>query len=301
LDAGVIQPELRDFRLSPYLERISNDYLLEAQTKGLQFERRVSDVVVHSDPQLLESIVRNYLANAVRYTDVGCIVLRTLVRQDGVLIEVADTGRGIPREFHTSIFREFFQLENPERDRTKGLGLGLAMVERLGRLLNTPIGLDSEPGRGSVFSVLVPAGDLASVEDGSTDAADTASNDVSGLLVLIVEDDSNVRRSMASLLTLWGCEVLDVGSEAEAIERLRALGRAPDAVIVDYRLREQRSGAQAIRSIHEIYGDAIPALIVTGDTARDRLAEATASGYQLVHKPVSPTILNEFLRSCLRA
>jgi len=295
LDAGVIHPEIRDFYLEEILEPLYNEYEAEAQKKGLLFKCEASDVVVTSDPHLLERIVRNYLSNAIRYTKQGHVSLHAWESDGTVHIEVADTGKGIPPEKQEEIYREFYQIENPERDRTKGLGLGLAIVDRLARLLGHPIGVNSTPGRGSVFSISVPVGNAAAAERYRAAALDTDSDDVAGMLVLVIDDEGSVRDSMDVLFTQWGCLPLLVSSEAEAIEQLRAHGRPPDAVIADYRLREERTGAQAIRRIHEEYGDEIPALIITGDTAPDRLREAAASGYKLLHKPVSPSRLRAFL------
>lgn len=294
LDAGVIQPRLHDFRLQELFDLLSNDYALEAQNKGLKFSCTPTDAVVHTDPQLLERILRNYLSNAIRYTARGQVALRCVKQDEAVQIEVADSGKGIPLDKQEEIFQEFHQLENPERDRTKGLGLGLAIVDRLAKLLKHPISVTSSLTAGSVFRVIIPSGDVLAA--GPLNAPSTESGaDLSGMLVLVIDDEVNIREGMNTLLSQWGCELILAGSEDEAVELLRRDGVVPDVVIADYRLREEKTGIQAIRRIHAECGIDIPALIIAGDTAPERLREVAASGFPLFHKPVTPSQLRAFL------
>jgi two-component system, sensor histidine kinase len=301
LDAGVLQPAVRHFRLQELLMRLVNDYAPEAEQKGLKLECPACEFVLRSDPTLLERILRNFISNAVRYTEQGVVRVDGVVRGDRVHIEVTDSGIGIPLDQQHEIFSEFYQLGNPERDRTKGLGLGLAIVDRVARLLEHPIHVQSAPGQGSRFSVEVPLGDpqhlLADLLADVVAEVDSALSDLVELRVMIVDDEISIREGMHTLLEQWGCAVIVSGSEDEAVAVAREAGSVPEAIIADYRLRAERTGVQAIERLRHEFGSAIPALIMSGDTAAERLREARASGYQLVHKPVQPAMLRTFLRN----
>ncbi len=300
LDAGVLQPALRHFQLPELTARLARDCSPEADAKGLHLECVPCDVVVCSDPTLLERILRNYVSNAIRYTHEGEVRIVCVPDDRNVRIEVGDTGIGIPPEQQHEIFNEFYQLHNPERDRTQGLGLGLAIVERVARLLDHPIDVRSAPGVGSCFSVTVPRGDPNRAIADAASPANAIPLDVAGLRVLVVDDELSAREGMRVLLEQWGCEVTLAASEHEAIDIMRAAYATPDAIIVDFRLRDGRTGAQAIRTLQDEFGAEIAALIITGDTAPERLREAKASGYQLVHKPVRPAMLRAFLGNARR-
>ncbi|HKW37636.1 MAG TPA: hybrid sensor histidine kinase/response regulator [Burkholderiales bacterium] len=297
LDAGVLQPAPQHFRLGDLCERLVNDHAADAAAKGLALECSRCDAAVYSDPALLERILRNYISNAIRYTDKGAVRVASTPSADAVRIEVSDTGVGVPLAQQREIFKEFYQLGNPERDRTKGLGLGLAIVDRVARLLQHPIDVRSTPGRGSCFSVTVPLGDPARVTAEAAPVAEAAGNDVAGLLAVVIDDEGSIREGMRTLLRQWGCDIVLAGSEDEAVERLRTRAIAPDAIIADYRLRDERTGVEAVERLRREFGAKIPALIITGDTAPERLREVTAGGHQLVHKPVQPAMLRAFLRN----
>jgi CheY-like chemotaxis protein/anti-sigma regulatory factor (Ser/Thr protein kinase) len=299
LDAGVLQPSVRHFRLDELIRRLVNDHAPEAERKGLKLLCSACEVTVHSDPALLERIVLNFVSNAIRYTDRGEVRITCAADGDQVRVEVTDTGIGIPPDKHREIFDEFHQLQNPNRDRNKGLGLGLAIVDRVARLLGHRIEVQSTPGKGSCFTVLVPLGDaLCVVEEPSR--AVVALDDVGGLHVVVVDDEIDIREGMQSLLQQWGCQVSLAASAAEAVAVARAADVVPHAIIADYRLRDGETGVQVIEQLQRELEARIPALIVTGDTASERLQEAGASGYQLVHKPVQPAMLRAFLRNVSR-
>ncbi|HKQ30199.1 MAG TPA: hybrid sensor histidine kinase/response regulator [Burkholderiales bacterium] len=297
LDAGVVKPDIRDVALTPLLDRLSAEYEPEARAKGLTWHYRASPVVVRTDIALLETVVRNLIGNAIRYTQQGSVRL-VCVNADGYArIEVADTGVGIPSERHEEVFREFVQLHNPERDRTKGLGLGLAIVNRLTRLLDHPLEMRSSPGHGSVFTLDVSLGDVEAAEAVSDANIEVLLPEESSMRILVIEDEVDARRALVTLLEEWGYEVAAVSSEEEAAA---VPGPAPDIIIADYRLREEHTGSEAIRRVQGVWGAAIPALIITGDTAPERLRQAQQSGFALLHKPVSPGKLRAFLRDVQR-
>lgn len=293
IEAGVVEPQIRPFHLQPLLTRIENELAPQANTKGLVYRSRETHAAVESDPALVELILRNLVSNAIRYTGQGGVLVACRARGNQVLLEVWDTGIGIEPLQQQEIFREFHQLGNPERDRNKGLGLGLAIVDGLARVLGHELSLVSTPGRGSVFRLTLPIARAAVVSDDMETAHSHAR--VLDLRVLVIDDDEAVRAGMAQLLRGWGCACVAVESIAEAQAAARAY--RPDMIISDYRLREQSTGAEAIAALRAEFGDDLPALLITGDTAPERLREARASGVPLLHKPVSPSLLYRRLES----
>jgi two-component system, sensor histidine kinase len=300
LDSGVLEPAPQHFRLADSCARLLNDYECEAQAKGLQLECTVGDAVVYSDPALLEQVLRNFISNAIRYTQTGSVIVGCRTEGKTLHVDVEDTGIGIPAEQHAEIFKEFHQLDNPERDRAKGLGLGLAIVERIARLLHHPIEVRSAPGAGSRFSIAVPLGDAASAVTEQVEAVVTFGAELEGLCAVVIDDESSIRDGMGMLLERWGCRVVLAASAEEAAQALRESECMPDVILADYRLRNERTGLQAIECLRHEFGQHVPGLIVTGDTAAERLREAKQRGYELVHKPVYPAALRTFLRNACR-
>jgi CheY-like chemotaxis protein len=239
--------------------------------------------MVQTDPMLLELILRNLVSNAIRYTERGGVLVACRQRENHAVLEVWDTGIGIALKHQKEIFREFHQLGNPERDRRKGLGLGLAIADGLARTLEHELTLASTPQRGSVFRITLPI--VTDIPATQIDPAQTKTRLLYARL-LIVDDDEIVRTGMLHLLRDWGCKCEAAESIEEAVTLARML--RPDIIICDYRLREQRTGVEAIAALRELLGEALPALLITGDTAPERLREAQASGIPLIHKPVSP-------------
>jgi signal transduction histidine kinase/CheY-like chemotaxis protein len=297
LDAGVLQPAIRHFRLQSLCHRLHNEYTPRAEEKGLALICRPCDLVVRSDPVLLERILRNFVSNAIRYTGEGRVEMICSRLEATVRITVSDTGIGIPEAQQREIFKEFHQLSNPERDRTKGLGLGLAIVDRAAKLLGHPVRVESTPGRGSRFSVDVPLGDPHQIVSDETPVTDPALHDLAGMRVTIVDDEISIREGMRVLLQQWGCVVTLAGSEEEAIAAVRESDASPEAVIADYRLRENCTGIQVIERLRQEFGSEIPALIISGDAAIEQLRKVNTGGYQMVHKPVPPAMLRAFLRN----
>lgn len=294
LDAGVIEPQLQTFRLQPVLNKLERECESQADAKGLFYRSRETELAVHSDPMLVELILRNLIFNAIRYTERGGLLVACRKRGAQAVLEVWDTGIGIDQAHQQEIFREFHQLGNPERDRRKGLGLGLAIANGLARTLGHELTLASAPRRGSVFRLFLPIASGPSL-DGLHQTRSQAQ--LLNVRVLVIDDDESVRVGMLCLLRDWGCEC----EAAESIEEALALARmkAPDVVVSDYRLREQRTGLEAIAALRALLGARLPALLITGDTAPDRLREAQASGIPLLHKPVSPSQLYRGLASIL--
>lgn len=300
LDAGAVRPQLQRVSVKSLIERIEADYRPVAREKGLEFRVSPVDVDVESDPILLGRVVRNLVDNALKYTRAGAVTLAADIDDRTVRISVRDTGPGIPEGERERIFEEFYQIGNPERDRAEGLGLGLAIVRRLARLLGLRLKLKSEPGRGSTFSVRLarlPA--LAEDAPPAQVAPAAQASALGGVHVLVIEDEPAGRIGMRSLLEQWGCHVFACGGGAEAERLLDEHELDVDLIVADFRLRQHENGIDTVRRLRARLGE-VPALLVTGDTAPERLREAQASGLPLLHKPVSAEKLKETMLGALQ-
>ncbi len=297
LDSGILQPCIENFELRVLFDRIENDYRPEAEQKGLEFEvQDCGGVVVKSDAILLERILRNFVSNAVRYTGEGRMSVRCEPQADQIVIRVRDTGMGIPAAAQELIFDEYVQLDNPERDREKGLGLGLAIVARIARLLGHEIDLCSEAGKGSEFVVHVPVGEAVNLVNPDVPNMPEFKRDLNGVKVLVIDDESAILDALTVLLEGWGCEVVAAESVEVARQLLQKQATPPDAILSDYRLREHITGVEAIKTIEAMYGKEIPALLITGDLAILQVAEESAQPYRVLQKPVQPARLRAFLK-----
>jgi two-component system, sensor histidine kinase len=279
LDAGVVASSIASFPLQTAFERIELHFGAQARAKGIELRVRATGLRVKSDAALLDRIVRNLVANAVRYTNKGKILVAARKRGDRIRIEVWDTGIGIPAEKRAEIFQEFVQLGNPERDRSKGLGIGLSIVRRLAKLLDHPIGLDSQLGKGSRFYVDVALG-AAAVAEPAKAAAIVDTNVLDGAFVVV--------------------HTLSAGSARDALEQLAQHARTPDAVICDYRLRDEENGIDTIRAVRTECGETTSGILLTGDVASDRLQQASGCGFVCLHKPLSAERLLEAVGTAVR-
>ncbi len=277
LDAGVVRAEASAFPIERLLARVVRDHEPDAVRKGVAIRLVACGAVVETDPALFERVVRNLVSNAVRYTDRGRVLVGCRRRGGRVRVEVWDTGRGIPREALGLVFDEFAQVQVAGAERGPGLGLGLAIVRRLSDLLGLEVGLCSELGRGSCFSVSV------AVAAGVPVAEAPAGVGAVGR-VLVVDDDPAIRAAMAALLARWGHEVVSAGSAAEVAGL--GLVPAPDLVICDYHLRGGGDGLGVIAAVRARVGRAVPAALITADTSAEVLAAAGEAGLLVMHKPV---------------
>jgi signal transduction histidine kinase/CheY-like chemotaxis protein len=300
LDAGIVRPRIATIALAPLMERVRLEYDSTASQKDLALCVARNSLFVRSDPVLLERIMRNLVANAVRYTDRGKIVLGARRSGGSVRIEVWDSGRGIPKDKHREIFQEFRQLDNPQRDRRKGLGLGLAIVERLVKLLDHPLELRSQLGRGSVFAVTVPRGRREDFVPGEADGQIVVDRDVANSLILVVDDEPDVRDSMMALLGKWRCEVIAAESCDEMLGKLISVKRMPDLIVSDYRLKGGENGIEVVARLREEFNAQVPALLITGETGMEQLREAEESGLHVLHKPLNPSRLRALIANLRR-
>jgi len=302
LDAGYVNPVFAHFRAHALFDRLRNTYWPLADKSGLLLHFDDGGTVLHGDSVLLERVLGNFISNALRYTTSGSVHVRCRACEGRarVALEVADTGPGIPAAEHERIFDEFYQLGNPERDRRKGLGLGLATVKRIAQLLGCRVTLESQPGKGSVFAIEVPLGDPAHVSP--TPAPSAADLDaLRGRVIAVVDDERDVRDGLVELLQMWRCKPIAAASGVEVLDRLDASQMRPDAVIADYRLRERETGASVIAALRGRYGAALPALIMSGDTTAEIFNLVREQQLPLLSKPVRAARLRAALQHLLRA
>ncbi len=292
LDAGVVRARVDVIPVAALLDRLSFEYGTVAQRKGLALEVMKTSLYVRSDPTLLARILRNLVANAVRYTERGRVVVGCRRRGDQVSIEVWDTGPGIPPEKHAEVFQEFTQLREPERDRRKGLGLGLAIVERLTKLLGHTVTLRSVPGKGSVFAIGLPRAHLAAAAIWDSNEV-TSRFDLQGRLALLLQNESRGRAELEQLLRGWQCEVIAVGA-GQVREVLGNLRRPPDLIIVGHPTGGE-SAVALVEMLRNEFNVDVPALLVGGEPAE------AASALPALHGPFNAARLRTLIHNLLHA
>ena len=299
LDAGIVEARPECFPLSRVLESVERQFAPLAGAKGLSLAVHGTKAWIYSDPALLERILANLVANALRYTDKGRVLLGARrVQRDWVRIEVWDTGRGIPPEFLARIFEEYFQLDNPERDRDKGLDLNLAIVARLARLLGSEVQVHSRVERGSCFNLRFARCRARPVEMKYVPTPSGIPIPLEHSLVAFIDDDVSILEAMVEVFEPWGT-ALAVGETGEQVQReLEELGRNPDIVVSDYRLRDGKTGVDAIATLRAAFGP-IPAALLTGDTDPESIRAIRESGLPVLHKPLKPAKLRAFLAHLL--
>lgn len=298
LEAGVVQPAVKDFPAGPMIERIKGELSAVAWANDLELRTVESSVNLHTDPSLLETIVRNLVDNAIKYTDEGRVLIGCRRRNNKLRIEVWDTGPGIPIDQRELIFQDFYQIENEARQRAQGLGLGLSIVRRMSDLLGCRLGCDSTPGKGSVFWVEAP---LSNNPQNREDVFYPITLDRGDAHIVIVEDDEHVLLGLKSLLESSGYTTQTFHTAQTNTIRNAFIGTAqiPDLIIADYRLDAALTGRDVIDMIRKTLATDIPAIIVTGDTAPERLREAKRSGFPILHKPVQPEELISMVHQTL--
>lgn len=299
LDAGALQPSITRFSVGELLRRLYTDFGALARTRGIELHLVPSSAIVESDQKLLHRILQNFVSNALRYTRQGRVTLGC--RRDGqqIRLEVWDTGPGIPRSKRREIFEEFHRLDNEEPVGEKGLGLGLAIAERMARMLNHPLGLRSWPGRGSAFSVTVPMAAVADVQAESSAAMPSRSDPrLSGVRVLCIDNEEHILEGMEALISRWGCRVLSARNEEEARHLLRTEG-APAIILADFHLDRGANGIAVMDALRQSFGSGIPGVIITADYTDAIRTTSLSRGYQFLQKPVKPAALRAVLSQIL--
>lgn len=296
IEAGLIKPHNQAVRIQPLLQKLKEEFAPLASAKGVIYRTHASDLFVKTDPILIEIILRKLIANAILYTDSGWVLVAARKRGNQVLFEVRDTGVGIDTTKQQEVFQVFKRLEPPQRDGCKGLGLGLVIADGLALVLGAALTFTAAHRRGSIFRISLPITDgiMTNAEPHMEHMTDESCNG----RALLIEDNVNMRGYMHDLLLHWGCKC----DAATSVDDALALARAnkPNFLISDYRLNESRNGIEAIAEIRALLGAALPAMLITGDTTPERVAEARANNIHLLHKPLSASELRQEIMQLLR-
>jgi len=299
LDAGAQDAHLEHFLLAQVVGPLAAEFTVIARDRGLGLRTANCDHAVFSDPQLLRRVLQNFLSNSIRYTRRGRVLLGCRRQGDTLRIEVWDSGRGIPEEMQKKIFEEFSRLDDYDDDQERGLGLGLAIADRIARMLAHPLSVRSWQGRGSVFSISVPVGDRAAVSLARPTAPDLAEDRLVGRRVLCMENEPAVLAGIEALLLSWGCHTVAVRDRESAMSWVRKAEAVPDILLVDYHLDRGESGLELAEEIQELWGRRVPSIVITADHTQGAQTAATARGWQILRKPLKPAALRAVMNSML--
>ncbi len=303
LDAGVVAIEEENFDLGELLKNLHNQLKPSASGHGifLRLEGR-EEAFAKTDPILLSRIIRNLVENAIAHSGATNVTIEFRRVRDQFEISVQDNGKGIDKKEHKAVFSEYYQIGNPERDRSKGLGLGLSIVKRLSQLLDIDLKLRSSPGTGTRFSMTVPIGEAEAVQSIIIPSQPMkAENRNYGAVIVVVDDDRSIRKAMGMTLDYLNYQSVCAECTDEALELLAERQLEPDLIIADYRLRDHLTGDKVIQELRAAIDRDIPGLIVTGDTSPQRVAELASTGIEILHKPVESDMLNAQIKEMLAA
>ena len=275
-----------------------------ADDRGLDLDVVPTQQWVDSDPQMLRRIVQNFLSNAIRYTQEGRVLLGCRRQGGRLLIEVWDSGPGIPESKLTEIFQEFRRLDQVSRHKEseKGLGLGLSIADRMSRVLDHPIKVRSWEGVGTVFSVSVPIVAAREITVADQEPSGRRSgNKLAGTRIVCIDNETLILEGMTAMLSGWGCEVFTATSIGGAKSILRNMDGDPDAILADYHLDNEVTGLMALEALSERFAGAVPGIVITADRTEAVAEEIKRAGYQLLLKPVKPAALRALLTRTLQA
>lgn len=297
LDSGGIEPQLLDFPVAALLDRIGPEFQSVARAAGIELRFMPCRAMVRTDMHLLETVLRNFISNAIRYTPRGRVLVGCRRRPGGLMIGVYDTGIGIEAEHLEAIFDAYYQVPGNERRSATGIGLGLSIVSRIARLLAIDRIVVSRPGRGSLFGVVVPYG-TADADDPGALVCHTPPRQsalLRPLSVVVIDDNLDALQGMTGILEKWGCRTFGAAAATEAAVQLITADIDPDLVISDYHLADGVKGVEAIAEIQREFDRSVPAVIVTSDPSpalRERLQQ---SGYTVLAKPINLAKLRAIL------
>lgn len=302
LESGAIKAEPTDFCMASLLDEMRRDFAGVATSKGLRFTVDATNSRVHSDPALVGQVLRNLISNALKYTQQGAVELRCESRGENARIEVRDTGVGIAAGQQALIFGEFYQIGVSPNSTREGYGLGLSIVQRIARLLDLHIDVQSEPGRGSTFAFELPGavdGD-ASPDADASGLADGVALGSGAQRILLVEDDAGVRNAMRILFRIEGFQVSTAATAGDAVELLEAQ-ETFDLIITDYHLDGGHTGTEVIAAARRVLGDSLRAILVTGDTSSAVREVASNANLRITSKPINSRELLGLVRELLSA
>ncbi|AQT93699.1 MULTISPECIES: ATP-binding response regulator [Pseudomonas] len=297
LDQAAVKPDVALYRLDELFAPLVSEFQSVAQAAGLNLRVHTGPYAISTDLRLLTRILRNFLSNACRYTDEGCILLGARKRGDCLRLEVWDTGRGIAADRLQAIFLEFNQLDVGRAADRKGVGLGLAIVERIAEILRYPIAVRSWPGRGSMFSIEVPLSADMPLPISQLPVQPTTGNPLPGRRLLVIDNEVSILESMRALLGQWGCEVVTATDQAGALLALQ--GRAPELILADYHLDHGVVGCAVVKHLREHFEQKIPAVIITADRTDQCRRALRRLEAPLLNKPVKPGKLRAVLSQLL--
>lgn len=297
LDQAAVKPDIALYRLDELFAPLVSEFQSVAAAAGLNLRARTGRYAINTDLRLMTRILRNFLSNACRYTSEGCILLGARRRGDRLRLEVWDTGRGIAADRLDSIFLEFNQLDVGRAADRKGVGLGLAIVERIAEILGYPVAVRSWPGRGSMFSIEVPISEEMPLPISVVVAQPSSANPLPGRRLLVLDNEVSILESMSALLEQWGCEVVTATDQAGALAALQ--GKAPELILADYHLDHGVVGCEVVRDLREHFGSKIPAVIITADRTDQCRRALRRLDAPLLNKPVKPGKLRAVLSQLL--
>ncbi len=292
LDTGALRPEFASFRIDELMRQIELEFAPLAVAKGLDLTFMPCGLVVRSDRRLLRRLIQNLVSNAIKYTPKGRVLVGCRRRGDHLRIDVYDTGVGIPQSRWRDIFVEFHRLDQGAKI-ARGVGLGLSIVERLARVLDCTIGLESEAGRGSRFMVTVPLSNAAPVELPAREDTRIDPSQLVGITALCIDNEPSVLDGMETLLRSWSCEVIKAPDLETALAGIGESLLMPNGLLVDYHL-DHGNGIEAITELRSRFGD-LPAILITADRSPSVREQARTQGIQLLHKPIKPAALRALL------
>ncbi|OPX55002.1 Signal transduction histidine kinase [Oceanospirillum multiglobuliferum] len=295
LDQKAVTPDISEFHLGPLLNSMLAEFQPVAQSKNLKLTLIPNSLAVCSDSRLLLRIIRNLLSNAIRYTRTGRVLIGCRRQGGHIRIEVWDTGDGIPLNQQQNIFKEFQQLDRHRGKDRQGLGLGLAIVERLASMLQHPLTVRSEEGVGSMFSIKVPRASLAALPAAVSHYTISPVSSLHGQSVLVIDNEDSILMSMDQLLSGWGCEVLTASNSCDAIALCTDEDFMPDIILADFHLHDDLLGTDAIQAVREELGQPIPAVIITADRSSECRQLFDRLELPVLNKPVKPSKLRALL------
>lgn len=298
LDSSSVENHPAHFYLNDTVDQLIAEYSYAANRKGIELTSSIREnSVAYVDQLLITRVIRNVLDNAIKYTNMGSVKLTSQSSETAIELTITDTGIGIPCDQQDDVFDEFTQLNNPERDRQKGLGLGLAIVKRICDLLDVDIALESEVDSGTSVTLVIPKGDDQKVELSVT----APSTDFENLDVVVVDDEYDILEGMSQVLSTWKCKVTAAESLAQAKSELLAKKVTPALIISDLRLRNNENGIDLIEDLREEFNLDIPAILITGDTAPDRVKTAQESDVTVLYKPIESHDLKAAMHDVLNS
>ncbi|MFT5277311.1 MAG: signal transduction histidine kinase [Granulosicoccus sp.] len=297
LDADLPKANIQPVKLNEIIEKLNIDFMALATEKGLILEIDDSDIIINTDKVMLERILRNLTSNAVRYTAEGKIHISTCINDHNTIIKIKDTGIGIAKEKQTVIFDTYTQVETQN---DIGLGLGLSIVKKLSHALKVKINLESDLGKGSCFSVIIPNAPIEAQNiEHSPIEKNVYQTPYSSLTFLVIDDEEDILQAMEMLLIQWGAKVISATSLEQAIEKLNTAGICPAMLITDYNLQSDATGFDAITAVHEFLDEEIPSLIITGNTKKEDLIFFNQHNQTVLYKPLKPAALRASISQLL--